>query len=132
MNAIFKPLSGVGPFVIGNKISTYKKDFDFTYSNMIDYEVYTINHPDISLYVESDKIVSINCREECIFDGKNIIGMTIKEFVKVYNLKINGLVDKLDYEDDNVPQYVYEFDNIGLQVWVKNKRIKSVIATTYE
>jgi hypothetical protein len=37
----------------------------------------------------------------------------------------------LDFEDDGIPQFVYEFETIGLQVWEKNSRIVTIIASPY-
>lgn len=46
--------------------------------------------------------------------------MKIEDFISYSNLKYYGEIDVLDFEDDNIPQYVYEFDDIGLQIWTKN------------
>ncbi|GAA4799796.1 hypothetical protein GCM10023231_30750 [Olivibacter ginsenosidimutans] len=71
--------------------------------------VYFIENPDISIYVEQNLIVSISCREEGIYKGRNMIGMFIDEFMKYYELIPIGAADELCFEEDNVPQYVYEF-----------------------
>ena len=56
--------------------------------------------------------------------------MTVEEFISDTDEKYYGEVDKLDFEDDGIPQYVYEFDDIGLQVWSKNNVIVTVIASS--
>lgn len=41
--------------------------------------------------------------------------------------------DHVKYVDDGIPQYVYEFESIGLQVWVKGREgnILTIIASSY-
>ncbi|WP_299223821.1 hypothetical protein [uncultured Psychroserpens sp.] len=102
----------------------YRKDGDN------DCDKYRIDNPDISLYLDdNNKIESINCRDECLYKGRNLIGMTIEDFISHTGEKYYGEVDILDYEDDGIPQYVYEFDDIGLQVWCKNNIVVTIIAS---
>lgn len=133
MIAIFQPFECIGEFVFGTSINDYKNEFKFTLypkEGTNDCDKYNIDNPDLSLYVDENNLIeSINCRDECLYKGRNLIGMTIEDFISHTGEKYYGEIDILDYEDDGVPQYVYEFDDIGLQVWCKNNIIVTIIAS---
>ena len=116
MIAIFKPFKGVGDFMFNKSIIDYINLHQFTIyrkNGNYDCDKYNIDNPDISLYVsDNDIIESISCHEECLYKGRNLIGMTVEEFISDTDEKYYGEVDKLDFEDDGIPQYVYEFDDI--------------------
>lgn len=133
MITYFIPLERVGEFDLNTQISDYTEKFDFKYSPIdesTEWETYSLENDGISLYVEDDKIISIVCDEECIYKGRNIIGMNIDEFINSYDVEPIGEVDKL-YVNENETQDVYEFDDIGLQVWCKNSIIVTVIASAF-
>ncbi|MFD2916841.1 hypothetical protein [Psychroserpens luteus] len=128
----FIPFIRIGDFTFESKINNYKSNFKFAYTPVNDsteWETYEIEDLGLSLYVEEDNITSIVCRDDCLYKGRNLIGMTIEEFISHTEEKYYGEIDILDYEDDGVPQYVYEFDDIGLQVWCKNNIIVTIIAS---
>ncbi len=133
MIAIFQPFLGVGDFMFNKSIYNYLDTFEFKIYRKDgdnDCDKYRIDNPDISLYLDdNNKIESINCRDECLYKGRNLIGMTIEDFISHTGEKYYGEVDILDYEDDGIPQYVYEFDDIGLQVWCKNNIVVTIIAS---
>ena len=134
MIAIFQPFQGVGDFMFNSPIIDYLDLYKFTIyrkDGNYDCDKYNIDNPDMSLYVDDNNIIeSINCHEECLYKGRNLIGMTIEEFISHTGEKYYGEIDVLDYEDDGVPQYVYEFDDIGLQVWCKKNVIVTIIASS--
>ncbi len=133
MVAYFVPLERIGDFGLNTDICNYIEVFDFKYSpadDSTEWETYLLENDGISLYVEDDKIVSIVCDEECLYKGRNIIGMDINEFINFYNVNPVGEVDRL-YVNDYETQDVYEFDDIGLQVWCSNGIIITVIASVF-
>lgn len=126
------PLEKVGDFIFNSNINDYKSTYSFKYykaDDATEWDTYILENS-ISIYVEKDKIESIVCRDELIFKGRNIIGMKITEFRNYYNLQEVEEPEKM-YLDDNEFQEVYEFDNIGLQVWCEDQVIVTVIATKY-
>ncbi len=131
----FIPFERVGEFILKSDIRNYQDDFNFTVKAYEDEfsssEHYSLENPKLSLFVDlhSKKIDEIACYEEVLYKGRNLIGMTIDEFISHTGEKYYGEIDKLDFEDDNIPQYVYEFDDIGLQVWTKNNIVITVIAS---
>lgn len=134
MITYFIPLEKVGEFYLNTKISDYTKKFSFQYSpadESTEWETYELENEGISLYIEDDKIISIVCNEECLYKGRNIIGMNIEEFINFYDVNPVGEVDEL-YVNENEIQNVYDFDNIGLQVWCKQGTIKTVIASNFD
>ena len=135
MIAYFEPFIGVGEFGFGDNIEKYLKRYSFEYeeSQGVTRESYTIMHPEITIYVNEDKVIeSIGCYEECLYKGRNVIGMKIDEFVIHSGHHYEDEPDCLDFEEDNIPQYVYEFEDIGLQVWAKKDKIVTVIASKFE
>jgi len=129
----FIPLERVGEFELDTDIKNYKKIFNFEYTpadESTGWETFSLENEGISLYVEDNKIVSIVCDEECLYKGRNIINMDINEFMNFYGVNPVGEIDKL-YVNDNDTQDVYEFDDIGLQVWCENDKIVTVIASAY-
>lgn len=131
------PFERVGEFILNDSIEKYIDLFSFTiedYSNEIAPSVnYSIDQLEITLFVHNKAIESIACYEELLFKGKNLIGMTIADFINHTNENYYGKIDELDFEDDNIPQYVYEFESMGLQVWTKGKQgnIVTIIVSSY-
>ena len=137
---IFIPNISLGVFKFNNNIEKYIHQFDFEYSQVepdYDYYVYEFEHPNINVYVEEGIIETISCREKCIYKGKNIIGMKIQKFINLssafpnLNLTDTTYTDEENKNKDN-PQIIYEFENLGLQAWVKNGYIKSVFCSPPE
>lgn len=129
------PFECIGEFKFENLITGYSEKHSFEYlkdTDDIDLDSYIINEAGISLYVNSKSqiIESISCKQECLYKGRNLIGMHIDEFVSHTGEKYYGEIDEVDFEEDNIPQYVYEFDDIGLQVWTKNDIVVTVIASS--
>jgi len=70
----------------------------------------------MTLFVENSVIEDIGCYEELLYKGRNLIGMSIEEFISHTGENFVGEIDCLDFEEDHIPQCVYEFEAIGLQV----------------
>lgn len=73
-------------------------------------------------------IENIKCYKYFIYKSKNLIGMSIEKFIEHTGERYYGEIDTLDFEEDGLPQSVYEFEDIGAQVWVKNGKIVTIIA----
>lgn len=126
MRTILVPFKSVGSFILRSDIKCYTNKYSFEIN---DYSFdlnapavhYSLSTPKMALFVENNLIEEIACYEELFYKGENLIGMRIEEFVLHTGESFIGEVDCLDFEDDNIPQYVYEFEAIGLQVWIKGK-----------
>ncbi|UJH66381.1 hypothetical protein [Allomuricauda sp. SCSIO 65647] len=132
MVPVFEPFVGIGDFELDTTIDKYLGDYNFKILNKdgkYDCDKYIIDNPDMSLYVDENNIIeSISCREECLYKGRNIIGMNIDEFINYYDIAPVGDVDIMPIGEEM--QDVYEFDDIGLQVWCVNDKIVTIIAST--
>jgi hypothetical protein len=132
------PFEGVGKFSLNKSIQVYLENFhfeieDFSKDKYAPSIHYILSHPDITLFVENDIINSISCYEELIYKGRNLINLTLDQFISITE-EYYTEVDELNFDDDDIPQYVYEFENLGLQVWEKGKdgRIVTIIVNSYE
>lgn len=133
MITYFTPLEGVGEFELNTQIGNYTKLFNFKHSpadESTEWETYSLENQGISLYVEDGNIISVMCDEECLYKGRNIIGMNIDEFINFYDVNPIGEIDEL-YVNENETQNIYEFDDIGLQVWCKNNIIVTIISSAF-
>lgn len=138
MIAILTPFQSVGDFVIKSSINKYIAKYPFDvrdYSSNLAVPAihYEFDYPRITLFVENSVIEEISCYEELLYKGRNLIGMTIEEFISHTGENFIGEIDCLDFEEDHIPQYVYEFESIGLQVWVKGLggTIVTIIVSSY-
>lgn len=127
----FNPFENVGNFQINSNIKDYVHNYSFTFTPINDtteWETYELVDEGIVIYVEKDLIISISCDTELLYKGRNIIGMNINEFINFSNFKPDDFIDKLWVSDDE-QQEVYEFFDIGLQVWCSDNVIVTVIAS---
>ena len=136
MIACLMPLISLGDIHLGDRISNYldKYDFKFKLNQAVGdekYDEYFLKDGNITIYVQDGVVESINCYEECLYKGRNLIGMTIEEFISHTGFEHEEFINELDFEEDNIPQYVYDFDKEGLQVWVKNEKIVTIIVSEY-
>ncbi|MDM1046612.1 hypothetical protein HX004_08385 [Myroides sp. 1354] len=137
MIAILIPFQSVGDFVLKSNIDNYIKEYSFCirdYSSDLATPAahYSVDYPRMALFVENNLIEEVACYEELLYKGRNLIGMKIEEFISHTGENFVGEIDCLDFEDDGLPQYVYEFESIGLQVWVKGRKgnILTIIASS--
>lgn len=138
MIPILNVFYSVGDFILDSNINDYLEKFSFEINDFSsDLHVpgvhYSLDCPEITLYVHNNLIECIGCYSELLYKGCNLIGLTINEFISQIGENYCGEVDCLNFEDDDIPQYVYEFESIGLQVWVKgfNGKIVSIIVSTH-
>ena len=127
------PFERIGDFEIEGNLSDYKQNFNFEYTPADDttgWETYELIDDGISLYVENNKIKSIACDDECLYKGRNIIGLNIEEFINFSELTPEEEIDEC-FLDEDIVQSVYEFDDIGLQIWCENDIIVTVIASAF-
>lgn len=137
MKLKFLPFVSVGDIYFGELINKYIDSLNLVYEpddSGIGIETYVHSGLGISLNISalSKRIEFIICKHNLFYLAKNIIGMNIVEFITYTNEKYYGDIDIADFEEDGVPQYIYEFDDIGLQIWVKNGIIVTAIAASKE
>lgn len=129
----FIPRKSVGLFILGNNIDRYRllPFYKTCHRTKLDsYDSYDFYEDHIIVWVEKDKIQNICCKTACYWKGNNLINMKYDEFVEKYQL--------IPDDSDNIyllvnghgqNQKVYDFDKIGLQIWVWRKKIVTVIVS---
>ena len=133
-NIVLIPNKSVGPFVIGDSIDKYlsyphiyeRRQAIPTYS----YDSYTFDDYKVTVWTKNNIIETVRCDEECFWEGQNLIKMPFDEFLERYQLKPdNSESIYLSVYGRGQNQMVYDFDDVGLQVWVWRKRIVTVLVS---
>jgi len=125
------PFKQIGQFKLDRSILNYKNElFEEGEFDDLGCKPYYLAD-DLTLFVDkTENIEFVICYSNCVYKGINMIGMAIQNFIEFTNEKYSGEVDELDFEEDNIPQYIYEFESIGLQIWVKEGIIVTVIVAS--
>lgn len=133
MDCVFAPFVSVDIFHFDDDIANYHTHLaDWRFEPMDKHSNEFYHHPDETLFISvyrGKTIGSIFCYKTLIYQGTNLIGLTIDEFKAVTGVDYVGDVDVLDFEDDGYPQSVYEFESIGAQVWEKQGKIITIIVS---
>lgn len=117
MKNILNPFIGIGEFSLNSPISDYCDIFNLIedeYDNITNWTTYYIEGQDIILFVENNDIVSIKCKESCIYNTINLINSSIDIFK---NLNLDFQFDEELFINDFEKQKVYNVDSLGLQCW---------------
>ncbi|WP_294626895.1 hypothetical protein [uncultured Bacteroides sp.] len=127
------PNVSVGMFVLGDNINRYlslSHTVEHIDRGFYSYDDYEFPEQYVSMWVENQKIEFITCDTYCFWHNENLIGMSYDRFL----LLIGGQQpDDEDVcyipisKDRGQNQKVYDFENLGLQIWVWRNKIKTVI-----
>jgi len=112
-------------FVLGDNISNY-----LHLPHRIDFY-----DDDPYICVVDSKIDTICCDIECYWQDKNLIKMPYDIFLTMINYQQPDSEDSLyvlTSKHSGQNQKVYDFNNIGLMVWVWRKKIRSILISNYE
>ena len=126
------PNKSVGHFIVGDSIDKYLSYPHRFEKGEGDYfsDSYTFYEQKVVIWTEKDIIATICCDEECFWEGYNLIKMPFDEFLERYQLKPdNSESIYLLVNGRGQNQMVYDFDDVGLQVWVWRKRIVTVLVS---
>lgn len=130
---ILDPGYSVGPFRLGDHIGPYCKQFDFEIETIGERDpttFYSIGD-DFTITLDDDgRIEALHCHGELLYRGANLIGMSLQQLEVHTDTTYVGEPDSLNWEDDDIPQIVYEFETLGLQVWIKREIVVTIIAST--
>lgn len=119
MIPILNVFYSVGDFILNSNINDYLEKFSFEINDFSsDLHApsvhYSLVSPEITLYVQNNLIECIGCYDELLYKGCNLIGLTINEFISQIGKNYCEEVDCLNFEDDDIPQYVM---NLNLLVY---------------
>lgn len=136
--ALLKPNISVGDISFGDSIEKYDNR-QYEYEERLlnsTYRSYSFEDVPVTAFVDDGgRIESIRCAKECIWKEVNLIGLDYGRFVALYPKNPDGIdfLITMDEDGKNVQeQEVYDYDDIGLQLWAFEGQIVTVIATVYE
>ena len=123
------PMKSVGPFKFGSLIQKYHEKFCLKripdeYNEKVGWDVYGISDEDIRIYFEEGKIEAVSCETNCIYKDIDMIGMAIEELINILGNEPD-VVGSEELSDGQ--QEVYDFDKLGLQLWVKKGIVVAAI-----
>ena len=135
--AELNPNVSVGGILFGDSIENYdNRQFEYEADILsCPYQSYSFADVPITAWVEDGRIESIRCETECVWQGTNLINLEYDEFVVIYPKKpdeIDLLTIMQEDGSDGQEQDVYDYDEIGLLLWVFDNKIVTVIAIVYE
>lgn len=127
------PNKSIGIFVLGDDIQEYlylphkitrHEEYEPSYDS---YDFYESN---VVLWVEEGKINTIRCTVDCYWEGYNLIKMPFEEFILKYEITPNKSESIYTLVGDNrgQNQMVYDFDDLGLIIWVWRKKIVTILS----
>jgi len=122
------PLERVGPFKFGCSIKEYVQKYGLVnipeeYNEKVDWEVYKFCEGD-RIYTENGRIISVLCSSNCLYKGRNLIGMPIDQIQVILGCKPDN-VEMLELSDG--PQKIYDFEKLGLQLWVMGGNVVTAL-----
>jgi hypothetical protein len=124
------PFVSVGVFKFDTPIKEYLQNGLYNYVQQgvqeDGYECYNIVEPQLSITCEYGNIAVIRSHKYCYMNNQNLIGLSLSQCKKI----LNAEPDSHDFVqigyDDEKPQTVYDFDSLGLQIWVANRKVVTV------
>lgn len=89
---------------------------------------YKFAMPMVEIWCKDNMVDSIVCRFICYYEDTNLIGLGYDAFLKKFNVSSpEGRKIYIEVDGRKELRHVYEFDVLGLQLWVWRKRIKTVL-----
>lgn len=131
------PNVSFGMFVLGDSIDGYLSlphTVGHIERKLYSYDDYEFPEQYVSIWVENLKIETITCETYCFWQNENLIGMTYDRFL----LLAGQQPDKADVcyipisRDRGQNQKVYDFEDLGLQIWVWRNKIRAVLISKYD
>lgn len=126
MKFIIELNKGVAPFYLGTSVEPHLLQYSYTHiAGEVDeaWDEYDFLDNHIEIYVDKKSriIESIACRENCYLDGKNLVNLSIEDFIQHFNVQGDSYaIEKISISDEE-EQNVYDFDVLDMQLWVNNE-----------
>lgn len=130
----FIPNHSVGDFIFETPIFLYlgkPYSVEKYKERYFEYESYYFFEDDITVNVENGLVSDIICENNIFWDNNNLIGMNFNLFLLKFNLKYDSF-GKIYLQGLRQTHHVYDFDKLGLQVWVWRNLIRTVIVSKYD
>lgn len=130
------PNKSLGIFILGSSIKKYvhlPHDLAKNKEKYFSYDSYNFYELGVIVWVEKGKVETVCCKNECYWKGDNLLRMSIDKFQSLYNVisdKSEKIYHLVNGRGQN--QMVYDFDQLGLQIWVWRNKIVTVLVSNYE
>lgn len=84
--------------------------------------------PEVEIWCNNDMIDTIKCERICYYEDVNLVGLGYNAFLKLFDVTCTESIRiYIDVNGRKELRHVYSFDELGLQLWVWHKRIKTVL-----
>lgn len=106
----------------------YKKYEELDRDGIHPFKRYRFALPEVEIWCRGNVIDSIVCEKTCFYKDTTLIGLGYEAFLKMFD--VTSSESKKIYVTANgrkEVRNVYEFDELGLQLWVWHKCIKTII-----
>ena len=128
------PNHSLGCFVLGENIEKY---LHFVHNvQELDYHTsYYFDDFDIDIWLDdSRKVNTIRCTKYCYWNEKNLIKMSFEQFLLECNVKPDRseMLYVMISENRGQNQIVYDFDELGLMIWVWRDKIRTILISKYD
>ena len=135
---VWIPNKSLGPVKLGAPIRDYiemlalkREQYDQSLGSPEPH--YEVPGVDLSIYVENDLVETLLSEEVFFYKGVNLIGLQREELTRLMGREPSE-TDEIDLsEDDEEPPYlVYDYDGLGLQVWLLGDSVESASCSREE
>lgn len=134
------PNTSVSIFKLGDNIANYlTHDYELvtTEESGDYYDTYIFYDIPVDIWVDSETrliIDTIRCQISCILDNHELIGMPYSDFTRIFKVKHDNVDQLYSYGPKvNGRNYtVYDFDELGLMIWVWRDRIRTILVSKVE
>jgi len=137
-NYTLTPCKSVGKFILGDYIEKYlylNHLISYSDKETFFYNSYSFYNEAITIWTtEDEKIETIRCDTKCYWKGQNLIGMLYSDFLIMSCQYPNTESTEYVLLDSNrgQNQKVYNFNDLGLMIWVWRSKIKTVLVSRYD
>lgn len=131
---VFIPLNSIGKFIFDTDVNQYYDElavFNYEETDEFNKEYYKSQDGNLIIAVRKNILESIFCYKELYYKNTNLLGLSLSEFSKLLQTDHVGYVEEYNLGDE-VSQFVYQFDEIGVQVWTKQSKVVTIIASGLE
>ena len=81
----------------------------------------------VRIYSEDGVIAAIACYKECLYQNKNIIGLSLSEVIDL----LNRVPDDYSTEEmSDGEQEIYDFNEYDMQIWINDNKVVTVFCSS--
>ncbi len=130
---ILVPTISLGRFVFGSDIRTYLDGASYIFEEDPDtkedlsFNTFCFKTLNLEVWTDVNGIIdSVMCEKSCYWDDINLVGLRFEKFKAIFRLEPDS--QDVCYLSNGHAHHVYEFNSVGLQIWVWYGIIRTVIA----